>query len=535
MMHLFRINLLRLILLQTMAIVSIACVTGPEKKLELPPDIARVVPYLPDLVADGVTGDWDQDYVPLRILSDIRGNIPDTNDFQASFRMAWNNKGIFILVEIKDDSLYEDPDHFWKGDGLELFLSQGRGSHEILQVSVRPGFELPDSMAAIHAYDHLKSISINRSENSIAFFSRKTSRGYLIEGMVPFEVINISPRQDLVMATQLYLNDADRVEDPNNFSLPWYSVRESYRNPYAFHSIILSAGRYPQMTPELRAWIIDEKTVQIKVISDRTCEGQVFHFISGSFKRRFKDAPIKEWTLPLENISPGGESFVGLVLGDQVLEVLDLGMAQHVYENTDPPEWYENEIRIFEIMDRYNPPPDSAVLFTGSSTIRRWYNLAEDMYPHVVINRGFGGSVMKELNQNIDRIVYPYRPSRIFVYEGDNDITRGTKPSAFLEECKAFISQCQQRLPGTEIIFLSIKPSPSRMKHWKRMERANQMLKDLCMTHKNVNFIDISTSMFKKPGALKNDIYADDGVHLNDKGYSLLRHVIKENTTKLSN
>jgi len=535
MTHYSRKNIFRLILLQMLAITSIGCVTGPENKVDLPPDITRPIPYLPGLVADGMTGDWNPGYVPLRIQSDVCGNIPDTNDFQASFRMAWNEKGIFLLAEIKDDSLYEDVDNFWNGDGLEFFLSQGRGSLDILQVSVRPGFDMPDSMAAFTAYDHLRSVSINTTEIPIVFHSRKTSTGYLLEGVVPFEMLDIEPQLDRVLAMQLYLNDADRANDQDNFSLPWYSVRESYRNPYAFQSVTLTSDRYPDMLPELRICILDGKSVHLKVISDRNYDGQVFHIISGSFKQRFKDTPIKEWTLPVDKFSSGGKSFVGLLLGDQALQVLDLGMVQHVYKNTDPPEWYENEIRIFEIMDRYNPPPDSAVLFTGSSTIRRWYNLAEDMYPMDVINRGFGGSVMKELNQNIDRIVYPYRPSRIFVYEGDNDITRGTKPSAFLEECKAFISQCQQGLPGTEIIFLSIKPSPSRMRHWKQMDRANQMLEDLCRKHEDVIFIDISTPMFMKPGILKNNIYAEDGVHLNDKGYSLLRQVILENIIKSMN
>jgi lysophospholipase L1-like esterase len=521
--------------MQMLAITSIGCVSGPENKLDLPPDIALPIPYLSGLVVDGISGDWNPDYVPLRILSDVCGNIPDTDDFQASFRMAWNEKGIFLLVEIKDDSLYEDPVNFWNGDGLELFLSQGRGSPNILQVSSRPGFDLHDSMAAIKVYDQLRSVSINSSATSIVFYSRKTSQGYLLEGVVPFDMISIDPHQDQVMAIQLYLNDADREDDPGNFSLPWYSVRDSYQNPYAFQSVTLTADRYPGMSPELRVCIVDEKTVRIKVISDPTYDGQIFHIISGSFKHRFKNNSFMEWTLPLDKISSGGESFVGLLLEDQPLQVLDLEMAQRVYEKTDPPEWYENEIRIFEIMDRYNPPPDSAILFTGSSTIRRWYNLSGDMYPWIVINRGFGGSVMKELNLNAERIVFPYKPSRIFVYEGDNDITRGIKPSAFLEECKTFISRCQQRLPGTDIIFLSIKPSPSRMRQWKQMDRANQMLEDLCRRNENVFFIDISSSMFLKPGILKNNIYAEDGVHLNDQGYSLHRQVIRENIIRLSN
>ena len=117
-----------LILVQMFALASISCVTGPENMLDLPPDIDHPIPFLPGIVADGMSVDWNPDYVPLRILSDVCGNIPDSNDFQASFRMAWNERGIFFLAEIKDDSLYENPDHYWKGDGLEIFLSQGRGS-----------------------------------------------------------------------------------------------------------------------------------------------------------------------------------------------------------------------------------------------------------------------------------------------------------------------------------------------------------------------------------------------------------------------
>ena len=73
------------------------------------------------------------------------------------------------------------------------------------------------------------------------------------------------------------------------------------------------------------------------------------------------------------------------------------------------------------------------------------------------------------------------------------------------------------------------------MRHWKQMDRANQMLEDLCRKHEDVIFIDISTPMFMKPGILKNNIYAEDGVHLNDKGYSLLRQVILENIIKSMN
>ncbi len=292
-MHYNPKKIYRLILLQMLAIISIGCVSGPGYKVDLPSDIARPIPYLPKIVVDGMSGDWNPDYVPLRILSDVCGNIPDTNDFQAAFRMAWSERGIFFLVEIKDDSLYEDQDHFWKGDGLEIFLSQGRGSTNIHQVSVRPGFDLPDSLAGIIVYDHLRSVSVNTADTSPVFYSRRTGQGYLIEGMVPFELISLEPHADLEMAIQLYLNDADREDDPDNFSLPWYSVRESYRNPYAFQSVTLTTDRYPEMNPELRACITDGDTLRIKFISDRSYKGQQFHIVSTFFSYRIKNTTLK--------------------------------------------------------------------------------------------------------------------------------------------------------------------------------------------------------------------------------------------------
>ena len=73
------------------------------------------------------------------------------------------------------------------------------------------------------------------------------------------------------------------------------------------------------------------------------------------------------------------------------------------------------------------------------------------------------------------------------------------------------------------------------MRHWKEMDRANRMLKDLCSMHENVSFIDISTPMFSNPGILKKDIYAEDRLHLNEKGYSLLRRTILNSVAKSSN
>ena len=45
------------------------------------------------------------------------------------------------------------------------------------------------------------------------------------------------------------------------------------------------------------------------------------------------------------------------------------------------------------------------LLFIGSSSIRRWVSLAEDMAPYSSINRGYGGAHYYDLIHYIDRLI----------------------------------------------------------------------------------------------------------------------------------
>ena len=53
---------------------------------------------------------------------------------------------------------------------------------------------------------------------------------------------------------------------------------------------------------------------------------------------------------------------------------------------------FDEDIDKFLDQDRIDPPPENAFLFIGSSSIRLWKTLEEDMKPLKIINRGFGGA-----------------------------------------------------------------------------------------------------------------------------------------------
>ena len=68
-------------------------------------------------------------------------------------------------------------------------------------------------------------------------------------------------------------------------------------------------------------------------------------------------------------------------------------------------DFYQEAIDEFLSQDLVNPPLKGSILFTGSSSIRFWKTLKEDMEPMQVINRGFGGAHIAHVNHHFDDVV----------------------------------------------------------------------------------------------------------------------------------
>jgi lysophospholipase L1-like esterase len=187
---------------------------------------------------------------------------------------------------------------------------------------------------------------------------------------------------------------------------------------------------------------------------------------------------------------------------------------------------WDKDIAAFETQDKTNPPPKGAILFIGSSSIRLWKTLAEDLPEHKVINRGFGGSQIADSVHFVDRMVVPYQPKRIVMYAGGNDINGGKTPEQVASDFKAFVARVHAKLPETKIAYISIAGNPARWAQVERVKAANELIREFTTTDKRLSFIDVFPHMLGKDGMPLPDIFVDDRLHMNEKGYAIWKRVV---------
>ena len=179
------------------------------------------------------------------------------------------------------------------------------------------------------------------------------------------------------------------------------------------------------------------------------------------------------------------------------------------------------EIKVFESKDSVNMPAKGQILFAGSSTFRLWTTYKTDLSEFPIINRGFGGSQMSDLNFYFDRIVVKYEPKMILVYEGDNDLGAGENPDSVIREFKEFVQMVKLKLPKTKVVFCSIRPSLLRIAILNKQRAVNQAIKSFCKRQKRVYYLDIQKDFYLPNGELMSDIFVADKLHLNQKGYGI--------------
>jgi lysophospholipase L1-like esterase len=189
---------------------------------------------------------------------------------------------------------------------------------------------------------------------------------------------------------------------------------------------------------------------------------------------------------------------------------------------------FEDAIKGFQKQDKLNPPPSNAILFVGSSSFTKWTDVANYFPGFTIINRGFGGSTLPDVIFYASEIIFPYHPKQVVIYCGDNDLASSdavTADSVF-ERFKTLFELIRTNLPGENILFVSIKPSPSRIRLKEKMEEANLLIQTYLSLQQHAGYVDVYHKMFNPDGSVMKDIFLADDLHMNAKGYAIWQKAI---------
>ena len=189
---------------------------------------------------------------------------------------------------------------------------------------------------------------------------------------------------------------------------------------------------------------------------------------------------------------------------------------------------FYDEIQSFKKLDSAHFPPKNAILFVGSSSIRKWEDVQSYFPDFKIINRGFGGSELTDVTRYANDIIMPYHPRQIVIYAGENDLAYSDTVTAaiVLNRFTKLFNIIRSALPMVPIVYISIKPSPSRAKIMPETVAANRLTKQFLQSKKKAVFVDVYYKMLNKDGKPMPDIFSEDNLHMNAKGYHIWQKAI---------
>jgi lysophospholipase L1-like esterase len=215
----------------------------------------------------------------------------------------------------------------------------------------------------------------------------------------------------------------------------------------------------------------------------------------------------------------------------QFLLFITLVFSTSTFAQDKPKDAYpfESEIRAFQRQDSLRMPKPGGILFIGSSSIRKWVDLPAHFPNKQIIMRGVGGSKIADwVKYYMPSIVYPYNPSKIFIYVGDNDIAAGSGAQAVYDNLVTMLGMIREHLPKAKVYFLSMKLSPSRAKYYNEVALGDMMITAYIKTQKNVYYIDVNTTLLTPKSLPDSTYFQKDMLHLNPIGYDHWEKVIAE-------
>jgi len=190
---------------------------------------------------------------------------------------------------------------------------------------------------------------------------------------------------------------------------------------------------------------------------------------------------------------------------------------------------FAREVAEFRKQDSVSFPASNQILLIGSSSFTIWKDV-QDYFPgYPILNRAFGGSTLADVIRHADKVIYPYKPKQILVYCGENDLASSDKVTAdtVISRFETLFGLIRAKYPKVQVVFVSMKPSPSRVLLREKMLAGNDGIRKFLAAKKNTGYIDVYTEMLDDEGKPRQELFLDDNLHMNKEGYKIWQRIIQ--------
>ncbi|WP_243641637.1 SGNH/GDSL hydrolase family protein [Maribacter algicola] len=196
-------------------------------------------------------------------------------------------------------------------------------------------------------------------------------------------------------------------------------------------------------------------------------------------------------------------------------------------DGEDPSDFWRNQINRLKRRVRSLENQENLVVFYGSSSIRLWVHMKEDLTPLNVLNLGFGGSNYTWCAHYFDEVFEPLQPKKIVLYAGENDLGEGKSPQTVLADCKGLVQKIKAKDANIALAIISIKPTITRQEMLPDILETNRLLKQYVSNELGAQFIDVFSQMISQDHKPRPELYMADGLHLNKAGYEIWSRSIR--------
>lgn len=189
---------------------------------------------------------------------------------------------------------------------------------------------------------------------------------------------------------------------------------------------------------------------------------------------------------------------------------------------------FQKDIDAFVLQDSRQIPPANPILLIGSSSFTYWKDVQQAFPGLPMLNRGFGGSSLTDLIHFAPQVIFAYQPRQIIIYCGENDLaaTPPVEPKVVLQRFRKLFNMIRSQWPEMPVVYISIKPSPSRWQLEPQFVEANRRINAFLRNKKNAHFLDVHTAMLDSNGETRPELYINDRLHMNAKGYAIWQNLL---------